>query len=906
MKGRLDFLALFACFAVGNLLLLLPLKSLAQKPESFILAPENLYNLNYTDSLEYSLQLEGLQLDLKQQQFINEQIAGIESPAENGAWLAFELRNNLNIARFLYLRFCPKADTVLLFSFLPNSLATLSSTSAQEAPSKRIVFSPTIYLPVSVPPQDASLFVAYLRFPQDDLDPHFSEIFISTAQSINQEYQERARFQFFFAGFMLLLSLIALVASVILRNRSLAYYALLMPFFVVYFHQQTNMNAYIIEWLPWLKGYQQGNLAILFEILFGFLFISEYLNLKKNLPRLYGIFGVITFLNLISLIVILFTLPGVWINIVLITWLLTSLGIAIYLSVKGDKSAKILLLSFGALILGAIFYALKVSGVLVSFEFAAYAFQIGTLIFSLILFYALALRVNTIRMEKLKAEGLSKMKSDFFQDISHELRTPLSLVIDPVERVLKDLPAGNNKEMLSTAHEASRGLLNLVNQILDLSKLESVPLDLNLEPINISSHVEVLLGSFRSMADDKGVLLEFHSDCKDIVMGVDTLRLQQIVNNLLSNALKFTPAGGKVSLRLKQESEGFVELSVQDSGSGISEKSLPHIFNRYFQASENKNSVSAAGTGIGLALTKVLVEQHKGSIWVRSKVGEGSCFTFSLATDLLPADEWEIQEESKNFVLEMDQEDQLRQLVLVIEDHPQLRTYLLEQLSEHYRVLEAADGEAGLALAQEHMPDIVISDLMMPLLDGYEITKSLKGDARTSHIPVILLTAKASQDAKNKGLEMGADDYLLKPFNSKELLLRIANLLKLKDEWRKSIKGEELPQIKATLLSKVDREFLNRLDQALVENYKNANYSVQDLAQATAMSKTHLNRKLNALLELSASKLIQNYRLKRAKSLLEAKEGNVSEIALLCGFNSTTYFVKCFKEKYGLTPGSFL
>lgn len=905
MKGRWNFLASVACFLASLVLLLMSSNSFAQKPESFILAPEDLHNLKYTDSLQYSSHLEGLELGLEQEQFIIEHSVGLQRPVENGAWVAFELINNLNIARFLYLRFCPKVDTVLLFSFLPNSKPYLSTTSAEDAPSNRIIFSSTVYLPIAVPPQDAALFVVYLRFPQEDKDPHFTELFISTAQSINQLYIERASFQFFFAGFILLLSVIAIVASIILKNKSLAYYALVMPFFVVYFQQQTSMNGYILEWLPWLKGSQQANLAILFEILFGFLFISEYLHLKKSCPLLYRFFGVITLLNLMSLTVILFLQPGVWINIVLITWLLTSLGIAIYLSIKGDKSARILLLSFGVLILGAIFFALKVSGLLVSFDFAAYAFQIGTLLFSLILFYALALRVNTIRMEKLKAEGISKMKTQFFQDISHELRTPLSLVIDPVERVLKDLPAGINKEILSTAHEASLGLLNLVNQILDLSKLESVPVDLNLEPINISSHLEVLMGSFRSLADDKEIRLEFHSEVKDVVMGVDALRLQQIVNNLLSNALKFTPSGGEVTLSLRHKSERFIELSVQDSGSGISEKSLPYIFDRYFQASENRTTESA-GTGIGLALTKALIEQHSGSIWVSSKVGEGSCFTISLPTDLIPIDELEQLEEVKNMDLEDDQQDQSRKLVLVIEDHPQLRAYLLGQLSEHYRVLEAADGENGLALAQEYMPDLVVSDLMMPLKNGYEITKNLKSDLRTSHIPVILLTAKAGQEAKNKGLEIGADDYLLKPFNSEELLLRIANLMKQRAEWRRASQGSHLPNINKDLLNKVDREFLDKLNYALEIHFKEANFSVEDLAREAAMSKTHLNRKLKALLDLSANKLIQNYRLDKAKVKLELKDGNVSEIALLCGFNSTTYFVKCFKDKYGVTPGSFL
>tara|TARA_R110002050_G_scaffold194709_1_gene329515 strand:- start:1433 stop:4150 length:2718 start_codon:yes stop_codon:yes gene_type:complete len=905
MKGRWNLLIKTAQLAVAAWLLLFPSKSLAQSPETFILSQENLNSVKYTDSLNFYPRLEDLKLDSSMYQFISDQTVGLERPVKNGAWIAFELENNLNIVRFLYLRFCQKADTVLLFNFPKTSLPTLSLASGRQAPSERIIFSSSTYLPVTIPRQEKVLFVAYVRFPKNDSDPHFNELFISNAQTINYDYVNRASVQFFFAGFIILLSIIAAVASVLLRSKSLVYYALVMPFTIIYFHQQMNINAYLIEWLPWFDGYQQANTALVFEILIGFFFISEYLELKTKLLSFYRFYGAVTLQTLIALLTVIFLKPGVWINIFLIIWLLTSLGITLYLSLKGEKSARILLLSFGVLILGAIFLALDRAGMVTNFHLAAYAFQIGTLLFSLILFYALAVKVNSIRLEKLKADGISKMKTQFFQDISHELRTPLSLVIDPLERVLKDMPTSSTKEVLRTAHQASQGLLNLVNQILDLSKLDSVPIELSLKPVRISAHLEILMGSFRSLADEKGIKLEFQSECKNLVIGLDSLRFQQIVNNLLSNALKFTPAGGKVLLRLFQDENGFVVLSVKDNGFGISEKSLPHIFDRYFQAPENKNAESP-GTGIGLALTKALVEQHQGSIAVTSKLGEGTCFTIKLATDLLPEDELVLPEELFYPGVDNDPKGKSKPLVLIIEDHPQLRAYLLGQLKEHYRVLEAADGKSGLSLAQEHMPDLVVSDLMMPFKDGYEITRSLKSDLRTSHIPVILLTAKAGQEAKNRGLEIGADDYLLKPFNTEELLLRISNLMKQRAEWRNLSRKTDLPNINKDLLNRVDREFLEKLDGALETHHAEANFSVEDLAAAVAMSKTHLNRKLKALLDLSANKVIQNYRLEKAKSKLEAKDGNVSEIALLSGFNSTTYFVKVFKDKYGTTPGSFL
>jgi len=905
MKGKSTSLRFILCSIGFVIVFCNSSQLLAQKTAIFKLSSKALYNIDFSDSIQAFSNLSDLNVTPGQQAFLKSRSTKLVQSNENGAWLSFNLHNESESDHFLYLRFCQKADTVLLFDFNPSQKPSLLSSSGSAPPSSKIVNSPQVYLPAQVPAHSKTLFVVYIRFPQGDSDPHFTELYLSSAQEINHAYQKKAAFQFFFAGFILLLSIISLIASILLKNRALNYYALLMPFSVPYFLQLNNMNGYLLELIPWLDGPQQANLAILFEVLFAYLFISEYLALGKRASRFKYFYASLTLISLIALVYNTWLPPSLLVNLILALWLLSGLGITVFLSWKGSKSAKILLLSFSVLILGALLLTLRLSGLLLNFELAAYSFQIGTLFFSLILFYALASRINFIQKEKLKAEGVSKMKTEFFQDISHELRTPLSLVIDPIEKVLVGLPEGTNRNNLTTAHKASKVLLNLVNQILDLGKIESIPVKLNLEWVEITSSLGVLVGGFQSLAEEKGIDLSFNSDVGDFEIALDSLRLEQIVNNLISNALKFTPMGGSVLLNINHYSSDFIELSVQDTGYGISEKSLPHIFDRYFQASENRNR-SLPGTGIGLALTKALVEQHQGSISVSSKVGEGSRIRVLLPTVLF-------RDEPKEATIKKDipetkqaVQTEAEEVVLVIEDHPLLRDYLVEQLSKYYQVLDAANGEIGLALAQEHMPDVVISDLMVPLLDGYEITKSLKSDARTSHIPIILLTAKASQEAKNKGLELGADDYLMKPFNSEELLLRIANLLKLKSEWRKSLKERELPQINKELLNKVDREFLENLDCALAEHFGDASFSVQDLAAAAAMSKTHLNRKLNALLELSASKLIQNYRLEKAKLLLESKEGNVSELALLCGFNSTTYFVKCFKDKYGLTPGSFL
>jgi signal transduction histidine kinase/DNA-binding response OmpR family regulator len=899
----------------GPTLLLLGLCFLAQGQVSqrptYQLPQEDFLRLSLEDSVQPVQQLSELGLSQAQAQKIRDYYQEEYDPTERpSAWTAFTLKNSQAQLASLYLQVCVKADTAVLFSFSKNGFAGMSSVGINQKPSQKIGFSEQHYLPIALEAFEEKLIVTRVRFSAKEAEPHFDELFLSSAKALNKLRLNRTAFQYYYAGFILLLSLLAGIGAWLLKNKALGFYALTLPFFVPYFLKFTNTNGWLVELIPWFSGAQQANLALFFQILFASLFISEYLTLPKVAPWFSKFNFGLTTLALCGLLGALIWPPFLAVNYLLLAWLVTNLLGATVLSLRGFKNARVLLMSFGALLIGAIFLASQQLNLIPISATGSYAFQLGTMLFSIILFYALATQVNTLQQEKARVEELNALKTNFYQDISHELRTPLSLVIDPVHKVWQKQPEGPTKKLLATAQHAAQGLLNLVNQILDLSKLESVSEKLTLEPVELVSFLQLQLGNFDSMASEKQIALQFKTALPTLYLKVNPDKMQQVVSNLLSNALKFTPPKGKVTLSLSQaEANGTLQIKVSDTGPGISAKALPHVFDRYFQASENKNTATP-GTGIGLALTKAIVEQHQGSISVKSELGKGATFTISLPSNL------QILEPtaSPQIGLEQTLSSKIARLgpktnapqVLVIEDHPQLRSYLVNQISAHYRVIEAANGNEGLSLAQAQIPELIVSDLMMPGKNGYEVTEALKADPRTSHIPLILLTAKAHQSAKLKGLEMGADDYLLKPFDSKELLLRIANLLSQRETWRKRFANNDSPLAKAEGLSKVDQHFLQKLEETLTKQFSHEQFSVEDLASAVAMSKTHLNRKLKALIGKPASKLIQNFRLQQAKLKIAAKEGNVSEIALACGFNSTAYFVKCFKEKYGTTPGALI
>ncbi len=534
-------------------------------------------------------------------------------------------------------------------------------------------------------------------------------------------------------------------------------------------------------------------------------------------------------------------------------------------------------------------------------------------------------RTAELREKNEQIVEMEQLKSRFFTDIAHEIRTPLSLIMGPLENLLRS-ELGGEKEVkwLEMARRNSQRLMQLVNQLLDVSRLDAGHMKLVLERSDLLKHLRILVNEYRSLAESRKVGFVIDIPEIELISWYDREKIQNIASNLLSNAFKFTPARGTVTCRVKILERNHVpgnpalRIIVADTGPGIPMKEREHIFKRFYRADSNLYD-DASGTGIGLALAKEYIELMHGTVIVKSLVGTGAVFivTLPLGKEHLDQKEYILKEiadsesrqgagreETPSASLPAMDEDQ-RMEVLIVEDNQDLRTFIRENLSPSYLVTEADNGIAGLDLALEHIPDLVIMDLMMPGMDGMELCKKLKSNERTSHIPVIMLTAKATGKDKIEGFEHGADDYIFKPFSVDELSVRIVNLMeqreRLKEKYSRMI-GMDWGVMTVTTL---DEQFLKKVTGYIMAHLQDFDLNVNALKEKMSMSREHLYRKLKALTGESPSNLIKVIRLKAAAGLIEAGEQNITRISLNTGFSNPSYFARCFKEYFGKTPAEY-
>ena len=555
------------------------------------------------------------------------------------------------------------------------------------------------------------------------------------------------------------------------------------------------------------------------------------------------------------------------------------------------------------------------------------------------------------QLEHAEAEKLREMdalKSTFFANVSHEFRTPLTLIISPAEQMMNGTFRGDFQKYYRIIHRNGKRLLDLVNQLMDLSKLESGKLKLQASEGDLGRFVSALAGSFESLAIRQQVNFQIIIPEEPLVCFFDRDKVEKIVTNLVSNAFKFTGEGGYVKVTVDSLPRAIggrrwtvdesapstvsrppsTVISVSDTGIGIPADQLPHLFERF---TKSALSEVQAGSGIGLALVKELAELHGGSVAVESKEGAGTTFTVTLAVGRgffkndevvisTPTDTTSaavvhagasLSEQTSRRSVGSQQPRiaevltaQKKPVLLIAEDNPDVRAFMVDTLAGQYKLIEAENGRVALDSALEMTPDLVISDIMMPEMDGLAFCKALKSNEKTSHIPVVMLTALAEQDDKLKGLKLGADDYLAKPFNADELQVRVANLIEqrkgLQEYYRKTLATFAPAEVKA---DSMDAVFLQKIREAVEANLDEETFSVVELGNQIGMSRSQLHRKLTALTGYSPNEVIRNMRLERAKQLLDKKTATVSEIAYLCGFNSPAYFTKCFKEYFGTTPG---
>lgn len=536
-------------------------------------------------------------------------------------------------------------------------------------------------------------------------------------------------------------------------------------------------------------------------------------------------------------------------------------------------------------------------------------------LFSIILLLLIGIMVyiyRTILMKRRIEEEANKAKLQFFTNISHELRTPLTLIADPVNYIIHDDNLNSQqRSMLQIVQRNVLVLIQLVSEILDFRKVQNGKMELRLSDFNLAESMKQWIKLFSASAQKKHITISM--DAPDTIMlRADQDKIERICYNLLSNALKYTSEGGEITLTAKEEN-GRVMISVADNGCGISSDELPYIFDRFYQA---KNA--GRGTGIGLAIVKAFTELHHGEVSATSIEGKGSTFTIHIPvrqkgevtnqpTEKIeqlvePSSAEEVPNQARHIdeLIQPYQTDKPE--VLIIDDNIDIRTYLRSVLSEKYNVSEAADGKAGLELARKIVPDIVLSDIMMPVMDGLAFCQQLKTDKAISHIPVILLTARSLDEQRAEGYEHGADAYLSKPFSLRLLLSRIDNLIesrkKLNQTWSKGVEDDEIGNIS----NEIDKSFLKQLRKIIQENLANSDLSVEQIGDEIGLSRVQLYRKVKALTGYSPVEIVRKARLTRARHLLQTTERTVSEVAYAVGFSTPSYFSKCYKDEFGENP----
>ncbi len=719
------------------------------------------------------------------------------------------------------------------------------------------------------------------------------------------------------------------VLAFYLKDKTYLYYALYLFFIAVLVAETLGVisdwvfNSLLVDTSPKYRF-----IFMVFRsplIIFYLLFIKSYADLKTILPTWNKVlnflikFGVVWMvLDLITLIISDFT--PFYSNYFFLFYLLMtapSTTIMLYpLYKKKIKANQYIIIGSLMVVLGGLAMVPILLGGLVKDFISVVLFAIlaEVVIFSIGLSYRQRNKEREIQKSQaaqLEVENLKKfdtIKNNFYTNITHEFRTPLTVIMG-----MNDNIKGHQKEK-RLIRRNSKNLLQLVNQLLDLSKLESVGTKLNKKQGDIVYYLQYLGESFSSMATDKGIQLTFYSEEEELLMDYDEVKIQHIIYNLLSNALKFTSEGGKVIMHLQkiiQEDKPFLKLIVRDTGIGIPKDQIAHIFDRFYQIDHAKNN-RANGTGIGLALVKDLVQLMEGKVEVKSQENKGTTFTIYLPIETkFPLDR-ELLTDTKSKAtsiainnpattmkegLELD-----LPILLIIEDNKDIVAYIQSLLDKQYTIYVAKNGQAGIEKAIHLVPDIIISDVMMPIKNGYEVCEVLKQEEQTSHIPIILLTAKSTQKDKIDGLKYGADAFLTKPFYKEELLVRIEQLVAI----RKKLQQRYATNIIATTIDQpIENIFLEKVLRSIEENLDETTFGVPELAATLAMSKSQLYRKLKALTNKTPSHYIRISRLTKGKELLQNTNLNISEIAYNVGFTDPNYFSRAFQQEFRKSPRDF-
>lgn len=566
---------------------------------------------------------------------------------------------------------------------------------------------------------------------------------------------------------------------------------------------------------------------------------------------------------------------------------------------------------FGLVVITAVYYGFNVKGVN-TLEASYWGILFLELMIILqLLSFALSLSYKGLETERerVRLKELDSLKSRFFASISHEFRTPLTLILGPVRELKTTINQSFARKRLLLAEAHAQKLLRMVNQILDLAQLDQQKLVLQPQSFDLIALGKLIVASFESIAKEKGIKLNFEANKDHHLVYLDKQKIEQVLINLVDNAIKYNEAGGHVGIKLRFDKSNHCFINVKDTGIGITKEALPYVFQLYYQG-EQKEGISSSG--IGLALVKELVELHNGTIEVDSELGAGTAFRIKIPLPAVKGERIKMElnplinraRVKPNELSNARVGEQAK--ILLVEDNMDMQSFITSCLQEQYEIARADNGKQGRSMARKIVPDLIITDVMMPIMDGFTLTKYLKEDEITSHIPIIILTGKASKESKKEGIRIQADAYLTKPFDKEELILQIQALLDNRKKWTSYFRQSGASSIEELPIPSIETAFLNKVNSFVKNNLDNEHYSVEQLSRDLRIDRTQLFRKLRAITGKNPSQFIRTYRLQVAYDLLKQRNGTIAEIAFKVGFSTPSYFSRSFKAQFGKTPGEVM
>ena len=733
-------------------------------------------------------------------------------------------------------------------------------------------------------------------------------------------------------GIQLLRVLYNIILALYIRNASFRWYTFHTVVVTLSVLGSMGLIGAYLSDIPWLAKVLNSGFYQLMPATYT-LFIYSLLNVPRHFPRLRWVFLAVVGLS-VGQVLATFGLPRVYLlqfnNYLFLFTEALLIGTTLYAIAKRIVFNRYLLIPCFITLVPFLFLNLQALGVI------NYAWTYPLIYFTnFIEIVALSLVLGKIieaaeqeklrtekalLTEKLEAEKLHELdavKTQFFTNISHEFRTPLTLILNPIDDLMKKYP---HETLLRSMKRNAQSLLTLINQLLDLSKLESKQMTPNASKVELVSYFRLLTSAYSSLAESRQIRFRCEQNQPECWGSIDTEKVEMLVNNLLSNAFKFTEKGGEVEVKVEYNEAAFGDgrllLRVRDTGIGIASDTLPKIFDRFYQVEGSMNR-RFEGTGIGLALVKELVEVMQGTIRVESAVERGTTFFVELPLGSCSeeADESTLPSIQPAAVMKIADDEPLipaqqsadtDNIVLIVDDNADIRAYIRSIFEQEYKTIEAVNGVEGLQKAFEQIPDLIVSDLMMPEMDGFEFCQSLKSDERTSHIPIIMLTAKADIESRIEGLELGADDYLTKPFHKEELVVRVKNLIVQRELLRRKYE-KQIVDLKPSeiILPSIDEKFIKKAYQVIEAHLSESAFSIEQLAQEMNVSSVVLRRKIKALTGQSSTQFVRKYRLHKAANRLRNDTDTVSAIAFEVGFESLSYFTKVFQEEFGQSPSEY-